>query len=154
MIIQWLLVHSLQFCGIKFIQKDREMNTTTFLLLRLGIAASMFGHGLVRLPKLAAFSNWMLGSFEKSMLPKALVLPFSYALPIAEFTVGLFLLLGLFTKSALLAGGWIMLILILGTALVENWEAIPSQLIHLAFFALLIQFVPFNSWSLDQYLRK
>lgn len=88
------------------------------------------------------------------MLPKALVLPFSYALPIAEFTVGLLLLLGLFTKSALLAGGWIMLILILGTALVENWEAIPSQLIHLAFFALLIQFVPYNSWSLDQYLRK
>ena len=88
------------------------------------------------------------------MLPKALVLPFSYALPIAEFTVGLLLLLGLFTKSALLAGGWIMLILILGTALVENWEAIPSQLIHLAFFALLIQFIPYDSWSLDRYIRK
>ncbi len=130
------------------------MNTTAFLLLRLGIAASMFGHGLVRLPKLAAFSNWMLGSFEKSMLPKVFVLPFSYALPIAEFTVGLLLLLGLFTKQALLAGGWIMLILIFGTAMVENWEAIPSQLIHLAFFALLIQFIPYNSWSLDRYIRK
>lgn len=130
------------------------MNPATFLLLRLGVAASMFGHGLVRLPKLAAFSQWMLGSFEKSMLPKALVLPFSYALPIAEFTVGLLLLAGLFTKSALLAGGWIMLILIFGTAMAENWEAIPSQLIHLAFFALLIQFVPDNSWSLDRYIRK
>lgn len=130
------------------------MNTTTFLLLRLGIAASMFGHGLVRLPKLWAFSNWMLESFEKSMLPELLVLPFSYVLPLAEFTVGLLLLLGLFTKPALLAGGWIMLMLIMGTAMIENWEAIPSQLIHLAFFAVLIQFIPDNSWSVDRLLSK
>ncbi|AOM79247.1 DoxX family membrane protein [Pedobacter steynii] len=130
------------------------MNTTTFLLLRLGIAASMFGHGLVRLPKLTSFSNWMVGSFEKSMIPKALVVPFSYALPIAEFAVGLLLLLGLFTRPALLAGSWIMLALIMGTAMVENWEAIPSQLIHLAFFAVLIQFIPHNSWSLYRVLLK
>jgi thiosulfate dehydrogenase [quinone] large subunit len=45
------------------------MNTTSFLLLRLGIGISMFGHGLVRLPKLAGFSKWMVTSFEKSLLP-------------------------------------------------------------------------------------
>ena len=130
------------------------MSTTTFLLLRLGIAASMFGHGLARLPKLTVFSSWMLGSFEKSILPKVLMLPFSYVLPVAEFTVGLLLLLGLFTRPALLAGGWIMLILIFGTAMTENWEAIPSQLIHLAFFALLIQYIADNSWSLDRWRVK
>ncbi|WP_264538424.1 DoxX family membrane protein [Flavobacterium sp. N1736] len=130
------------------------METTTFLLLRLAVAISMFGHGLVRLPKLTTFSNWMIGSFENSMLPKFIVTPFSYILPIAEFTIGLLLLLGLFTKPSLLAGGFVMLALMFGTAMIENWEAIPSQLIHVAFFALLLHFIDYNSWAIDLLIKK
>lgn len=130
------------------------METTSFLLLRLAIAISMFGHGLVRLPKLTTFSNWMVGSFEKSMLPKILVTPFSYILPIAEFTIGLLLLFGLFTKPSLVAGGIVMLALLFGTAMIENWEAVPSQLIHIAFFALLLQFIDSNSWAIDLLIKK
>ncbi|UMQ42227.1 DoxX family membrane protein [Chryseobacterium sp. Y16C] len=126
------------------------MDTTVFLLLRLGIATSMFGHGLVRLPKLNAFSDWMTTSFEKSLLPKVMVIPFSYVLPVAEFTVGLLLLIGLFTKPALIMGAVILLVLLFGTAMIENWEAIPSQLLHLVFFALLLQFIQSNSWALDK----
>ncbi|MPS64839.1 MAG: DoxX family protein [Chryseobacterium sp.] len=126
------------------------MDTTVFLLLRLGIATSMFGHGLVRLPKLNAFSEWMTTSFEKSLLPKVMVIPFSYVLPVAEFTVGLLLLIGLFTKPALIMGAVILLVLLFGTAMIENWEAIPSQLLHLVFFALLLQFIQNNSWALDK----
>lgn len=130
------------------------METTSFLLLRLAIAISMFGHGLVRLPKLTTFSNWMIGSFENSMLPKIIVTPFSYILPIAEFAIGLLLLLGLFTKPSLIAGGFVMLVLLFGTALIENWEAVPSQLIHIAFFALLLQFIDSNSWAIDLLIKK
>lgn len=130
------------------------MNNTSFLLLRLGIGISMFGHGLVRLPKLAGFSKWMVISFEKSLLPSAIVTPFSYALPILEFGIGTLLILGLLTKQALLAGSIVMLILLLGTTLIENWEALPSQLIHLAFFAILLQFISSNTWSLDYFLFK
>jgi len=130
------------------------MNTTVFLLLRLAIAASMFGHGLVRLPKLNAFSAWMTGAFAKSMLPQAMVQPFSYVLPLAEFGIGLFLLFGLFTRPALIAGGLTMVLLIFGTAMIENWEALPSQLIHAAFFALLLQFVQYNDWAVDHLLFK
>jgi thiosulfate dehydrogenase [quinone] large subunit len=130
------------------------METTSFLLLRLAIAISMFGHGLVRLPKLATFSNWMVGSFENSMLPKIIVTPFSYILPIAEFAIGLFLLLGIFTKPSLVAGAIVMLILLFGTSMIENWEAIPSQLIHIAFFALLLHFADYNSWAIDTLIKK
>lgn len=130
------------------------MDTTVFLLLRLGIAISMFGHGLVRLPKLNAFSQWMIASFEKSLLPKAMVLPFSYVLPVAEFTVGLLLLIGLLTKPALIMGAGILLALLFGTAMIENWEAIASQLLHLAFFALLLQFIQSNTWALDKFLNR
>ena len=130
------------------------MNTTVFLLLRLGIATSLFGHGLVRLPKLNTFSQWMTTCFEKSLLPNVMITPFSYVLPMVEFTVGLLLLIGLFTKPALIIGACIMLVLLFGTAMIENWEAVPSQLLHLAFFALLLQFIQSNSWALDKFFNQ
>ena len=130
------------------------MNTTTFLLLRLAIAASVLGHGLVRLPKLSAFSNWMVNSFEKSMLPKILIVPFSYVLPLAEFIVGVLLFTGLFTRPALIVGAIVMILLIFGTAMIENWEALPSQLIHVAFYAVLLQFSQYNYWALDNLFKK
>lgn len=130
------------------------MNTFTFLILRLAIAISMLGHGLVRLPKLKAFSQWMVGSFEKSILPKGLVIPFSYVLPITEFAVGMLLLTGLFTKPAAFAGAVVVLLLLFGTTMVENWEAIPSQLLHIIFFAILLQFMENNSYALDKVVFK
>jgi len=130
------------------------MNTFAFLILRLAIAVSMLGHGLVRLPKLKTFSQWMVGSFEKSMLPKILVLPFSYVLPIVEFTIGLLLLTGLFTKPAAFGGAAVMLLLLFGTALIENWDAMPSQLLHLIFFAILLQFMASNGYALDNVFFK
>ena len=130
------------------------MNTNSFLLLRLAIGASMLGHGLVRLPKLQTFSHWMVGNFAKSILPQTLVIPFSYVLPIAEFIIGLLLITGLFTKPALIAGSLVMIILVFGTCMIENWEALPSQLIHVAFFTILLQFISSNTWAVDQLFFK
>lgn len=130
------------------------MNPTAYLLLRLAVAVSMFTHGLVRLPKLAGFSAWMVGSFQKSMLPAAMVRPFSYALPVAEFSVGLLLLLGLWTRSASIAGSLVMLALLFGTGMIENWDAVPSQLLHVAFFVALLAFLEQNIFSLDHALHR
>ena len=131
------------------------INTSlAFVLARIAIATSLFGHGLVRLPKLSGFSHWMVGQFQKSMLPEALVLPFSYALPIAEFLTGLLLLVGLFTKQALVGGVVIMILLLFGTAMIENWDAIPSQLIHVAFLTVLLSNLSLNAWAVDKLVRK
>jgi thiosulfate dehydrogenase [quinone] large subunit len=127
----------------------------SFLLARLAVGMSMFGHGLVRLPKLHGFSNWMVGQFEKSMLPNILVTPFSYILPIAELLVGIFLLIGLFTRQALVAGSLVMITLIFGSSMIEEWGAIPSQLIHAAFFSILLIFEKsYNCFAVDQILEK
>jgi len=125
-----------------------------YLLSRLAIGLSFFGHGLVRLPKLDVFSHWMLNQFSKSILPEALVLPFSYILPIAEFIVGLLIILGLFTKQGLILAGLISLMLIFGTTIIENWEALPSQLIHVAFIAVLLTYLPHNRYAVDQLIKK
>ena len=125
-----------------------------YLLSRLAISLSFFGHGLVRLPKLQGFCNWMMGQFSKSLLPDFSVLPFSYALPILEFAAGLLIVVGLFTKQGLLLAGIISLALIFGTTMIENWEALPSQLIHVAFLSLLLANLPLNRYAVDKLLKK
>ena len=127
----------------------------SFLLARLAVGMSMFGHGLVRVPKLHGFSNWMVAQFQKSMLPNALVEPFSYILPIAELSVGILLLLGLFTRQALIVGSSIMIALIFGSSMIEEWGSVPSQLFHAAYFSILLCFVNnYNSFALDNLTQK
>jgi thiosulfate dehydrogenase [quinone] large subunit len=53
-----------------------------------------------------------------------------------------------------MAGALVMVMLIFGTCMVENWEAIPSQLIHVVFFAFLLQYAGSNTWSIENLLFK
>ncbi|WP_259014289.1 DoxX family protein [Emticicia fluvialis] len=129
-------------------------NSSTFLLLRLAVGMSMFGHGFVRVFKLAKFSEWMLGKYENSLLPAALVKPFSYALPIVELVIGVLIIIGLFTRQALLVGGITMVILIFGSCMIEDWGGIPSQMIHTFFFALLLSYLNHNSYAVDSASKK
>ena len=130
------------------------MNTQiAYLIVRVAVGVSMLGHGLVRLPKLQGFSAWMLKTFENSLLPDIMVLHFSYALPIAEFVLGILLVLGLFTRISSIVASIVMILLIFGSTLIENWGALVPQFIHVAIFAYLIQHIDRNSFALDTKLR-
>tara|TARA_R110002111_G_C5955656_1_gene368952 strand:+ start:154 stop:540 length:387 start_codon:yes stop_codon:yes gene_type:complete len=122
----------------------------SYVFIRLGIGISMLGHGLVRIPKLTAFSEGMLNNFKDSLLPNFMLIPFTYALPFVEFLIGFLLILGWQTKNAAVIGGVLMLILIGGTSLIENWGALPSQMIHLLFFVLVYEFNQSNTLALDK----
>lgn len=141
-----------------YINFQSQMNSSSkiaFLLARLAIGMSMFGHGLVRLPKLHGFSDWMVGQFQKSMLPEAIVRPFSYLVPIAELFIGICLLAGFLTRQALTAGALLMILLIFGSSTIEEWGSIPSQLLHAAFFSVLLVYSnEYNSLSLDAILQR
>lgn len=126
------------------------MKSNAYLLTRLAVGATIFGHGLVRMPKIAAFAEGTASGFESTMLPVSVALPFGYLIVVAEFLIGLLLLFGLFTRRASFAGGLLMVLLILGTSLMENWGAIPSQLLHVAFLVVLIQFEESNCFALDR----
>ncbi|MBN9298807.1 MAG: DoxX family protein [Filimonas sp.] len=134
---------------------NQNQKITAFLLARLAAGVSMLGHGLVRLPKLTGFSQWMQDVFKDSMLPAVLVTPFSYALPIIEFISGLLLVLGLFTRFAAVLGAAAMIALLFGSCMVEKWDWIPPQLIHVAFFCTLIIYEKeYNSYALDKVVKK
>jgi len=127
---------------------------TSFWVVRIAIGTSMFAHGLVRLPKLEAFSQGLVNAFAQSMLPEVLIRPFSYALPLAEFTVGLLLILGLFTRLAALATAAILIVLVLGSGLIENWDAISAQLLHIAFVAYLLHHLDNNAFAIDNIIHR
>ena len=111
---------------------------TIFFFLRLPIAISLAGHGLVRLPKLQTFTEGMVKSMEKSAIPEALITPFGYVLPFLEAIIGIFLLIGFKPKLTIYSAIALMSILILGSSSIENWSAIEAQLLHsLYLFALL-----------------
>jgi len=113
---------------------------STFFFLKLPIAVSLLGHGLVRLPKLPAFTDWLVTTMEKSVIPEFLIVPFGYVLPIAEFLIGLSLLIGFQVKYSLFAGLALMSVLIFGSSSIENWSAIESQLLHSFYLVGLVWF--------------
>ncbi len=123
--------------------------TVAYLLLRLTIGASLFGHGLVRMPKLAAFHTQMVGEFKTSMIPAVLVSACGYALPFAELITGVLLLAGLWTRAAAIAGGLVMIVLVLGATSIEHFNVIGEQLVHALFFVSVIAFRSHNRYSVD-----
>lgn len=126
----------------------------TYLLARLPLGMSFFGHGLVRLTKLDTFAHGMAGQFSKSFLPGSLVLSFGYVLPFLEFIAGLLLLLGFFTRFATVLGVIIILSLIFGSSIIEKWDMVFTQLFYGMYLAVLFYFADYNKVSIDGWRNK
>lgn len=125
----------------------------SYLLARLPIGLSFFGHGVARLPKLEAFSHWMAGLFSKTFLPESLVQAFGYVLPVLELIAGILILIGLFTRSGILLGFILLLMLIFGSSLIESWENVFIQVIYGAYLVVLYRYLYLNKASFDYALR-
>ncbi len=126
----------------------------TYLLARLPMGMAFFGHGLIRFTKLSMFSHWMVGQLGKSFVPGSIVLAFGYVLPFLEFILGLLLLLGLFTRSAIVLSAVVILALIFGSCMIEQWDNVFTQLIYGGYLALLFYFADYNKVSIDNLLGK
>lgn len=125
-----------------------------YLILRLTIGVNIFVHGLVRIPKLDAFNVWMVDYFKDTFLPEFMVSQLAYAMPFMEFIVGALLIIGLFTRKALLAGALLMVVLIFGACLRENWEWASFQLIYALFYFILSYLIDLNKFSIDNMIQK
>ncbi len=126
--------------------RDRAL---AYLLMRLVIGASLFGHGLVRMPKLGAFHAHLMHDFRTSMLPAILVSPLGYALPFVELAVGALLLAGALTRAAAAASILVMIVLVFGSTTIEHFNVIGEQLIHAALLGALLMFRRHNVYSVD-----
>ena len=128
---------------------DLRTRQFAYVALRLALGLNMFLHGATRIPDLGGFADGIVGEFEGTILPAAFVELFATVLPFLEATVGALLLLGLFRVPALLLGVAVMLSLIFGTGLQQNWGTIATQMNYVVWFGLLLAFLPYDRWALD-----
>jgi thiosulfate dehydrogenase (quinone) large subunit len=126
--------------------RDRAI---AYLLIRLTIGASLFGHGLVRIPRLGAFHAHLASDFKASILPAALVSVCGYALPFVELATGLLLLAGVLTRAAAVVAGLVMIVLVFGATSIEHFNVIGDQLIHASLLAVVVAFREHNRYSVD-----
>lgn len=104
-----------------------------YLLLRVLTGLDFFMHGFARIftgSHLGGFAQGMVKSMAATPLPPALTLATGYAIPCVELLIGTLLLLGLFTRAALTVASLLMLVLMFGVTLKQDWATAGNQLVY------------------------
>ena len=130
---------------------DRKL---AYLVLRFTMGLAILMHGIVRLPHLHAFADGMVKQFAETVLPAAAVRPFALSLVFAEATIGLLLLLGLWTRWSLLLGAALISALVFGTAMRADWDTLAIQMLYALIYAALLAGREYNSYSVDALIER
>ncbi|MEM6425931.1 MAG: DoxX family protein [Cyanobacteria bacterium P01_D01_bin.128] len=121
-----------------------------YTFLRVIIGVNYFNHGVTRIGNIPAFMDSMVSAMEGAWMPEVLVRINAALVPPVELIIGVLLILGLFTRGALIACLVLMLILMYGVTIVQNWGAASSQLIYDIVLVALLAGISFNQVSLDR----
>lgn len=111
-----------------------------FSVLRLTLGLNFAFHSYDRWRALAPFVEGTVQAFVHTPLPSWSVKAFAYTIPFLEPAVGLLLVLGLWTRYALLGGGLLIAAFVFGTALRGDHTVLSEQLIYAGIFFLLFLF--------------
>jgi|SRR5579863_477777 len=124
-----------------------------YSILRLSFGANILLHGLSRiLNGRPAFLAYLTHYFEHShLIPPGALPAFGAVLPWAETTLGLLLVLGLFSRFTLIVGALVMTILVIGTNLAQDWLVSGLQLIYCFLYYYLLLHLEQNRFSLDSW---
>lgn len=66
-----------------------------------------------------------------------------------ELLLGLLLVAGLWTRNTLLAASAVMMMLIFGSCMIQNWEIVGVQMIYIIIYAVLLAFRDYNALAVD-----
>ncbi|MDT0642032.1 DoxX family protein [Zunongwangia sp. F363] len=125
-----------------------------YVLARITLGLNFLLHGLVRIPKLEKFASGLASGFEGTLMPLALAEAFAYVLPFLEFLIGLLILAGYKTKHVLAAAAVLIMLLIFGSALKEDWGAVATQMLYALFIFFLLIYLEYNLLALDTKSKK
>lgn len=121
-----------------------------YLLFRFSLGLVIFLHGIVRL---AWHYQWFVQSttqsFIKTPLPPGAVHFAALCIPPAEAILGFFILLGLLTRAALVGGALLMIFLLFGKSMQQDWFIVAIQLAYAFFYFVLLTLRNWNRYSLD-----
>ena len=122
-----------------------------YTILRLSFGANILLHGLSRiLNGRPAFLAYLTHYFEHAHLISPGMLPvFGVVLPWVETTLGLLLMLGLFSRFTLIVGALVLTALVIGTNLAQDWLVSGLQLPYCFIYYYLLVHLEQNRISLD-----
>ncbi len=122
-----------------------------YTILRLSFGANILLHGLSRiLNGRPAFLAYLNHYFDHAHLISPGMLPaFAAVLPWVETTLGLLLMLGLFSRFTLIAGALVMTGLVIGTNLAQERQVSGLQLPYCFIYYYLLIHLEQNQVSLD-----
>ncbi|HEY0263661.1 MAG TPA: DoxX family protein [Granulicella sp.] len=110
-----------------------------YVLLRVALGVDFLGHGGVRLMHgSATFAQWMVKTMSTTPLPEAFVYSFGLVLPTIEAILGVLLLAGIATRWVATIGSLLILALMFGTALRQDWQGVALQLFYSLLFSILL----------------
>jgi thiosulfate dehydrogenase [quinone] large subunit len=112
-----------------------------YLFLRVVTGLNFFGHGFARIftgSHLSGFAQGMVKNMASSPLPPALTLATGYIVPCVELLLGVLLLLGIATRFALTLALMLMMVLMFGVTMKQDWATAGSQLLYGLILAILL----------------
>jgi thiosulfate dehydrogenase [quinone] large subunit len=112
-----------------------------YFLLRLVTGLDFFMHGFARIftgSQLSGFANGMVKSMASTPLLPSVTLAAGYAIPCVELLIGALLLLGILSRTTLTLALLLMLVLMFGVGLKQDWAAAGSQLLYALVLAILL----------------
>jgi len=122
-----------------------------YTILRVSFGANIMLHGVSRIVMgHAAFLAYLTHYFEKAPYFGAGMLSiFATVQPWVETILGLLLVIGLATRFSLVAGGLVILCLVIGTNLAQDWLVSGLQLIYAFLYYYLLVHLNQNRYSID-----
>jgi len=131
-------------------KRSIHQHELSYLFLRAALGVNLLAHGLVRLiDSYGRFVRNTGKAFEDTFIPDFVVKVFAASLPPAETVIGTFILLGFHTRFALSAGAAVMILLIFGKCLQQDWTTVSLQMIYMLFYYILLDRLGDNRISLD-----
>lgn len=124
-----------------------------YTLLRIVVGINYFNHGATRIFNIPGFMDAMVNTMQDSWIPEFLVRINAALVPPVELIVGALITIGLFTRGALIACFILMIVLMYGVTIIQNWDTAGSQLIYNIVLFILLAGLNFNRISVDGWLR-
>jgi len=133
---------------------NQTNHSLAYALLRITVGLNFLLHGAVRLfGDLAGFAAGLAKGFA-GILPEWLISPFAYALTIIEFVGGLVLLLGFQTPKIAAFLMVVMMTLIFGKSLQQDWATVGSQMLYSLMLFVLIFLAEHDRWGITSAREK
>ncbi len=127
-----------------------------YAILRVSFGANIMLHGVSRIYMgHAAFLAYLTHYFEKApYFPAGMLSSFATVQPWVELILGVLLMIGLVTRFSLVAGGLVILCLVIGTNLAQDWLVSGLQLIYALLYYYLLVHMDQNRYSVDGLRRR